>query len=77
MIWLMKNPILGKSIEFADNRISLYAGQYGKCAVSGEKLLPHYIYCHHKTPIKNGGNDSYNNLVLVTENVHRLIHATR
>ena len=77
MIWLMKNPVLGKSIEFADNRISLYAGQYGKCAISGEKLLPHDIHCHHKTPIKNGGNDSYNNLVLVTENIHRLIHATK
>ena len=26
MLWLMQNPVMDKSVEFADNRISLYAG---------------------------------------------------
>ena len=26
---LMRNPVLDRSIEYADNRISLYAAQYG------------------------------------------------
>ena len=77
MIWLMRNPVLDKSVEYADNRISLFAAQYGRCAVTGAELLPHNVHCHHKVPLKNGGTDNYSNLVLVTEEVHILIHAVR
>ena len=76
MIWLMRTPVLDKTIEFADNRISLFAAQYGRCAVSGAELMPYDIRCHHKVPLENGGTDKYSNLVLVTEAVHLLIHAT-
>ena len=34
------------------------------------------VRCHHKVPLENGGTDKYSNLVLVTEAVHILIHAT-
>ena len=77
MLWLMRHPVLDKSIEFADNRISLFAAQYGKCAVTGAILLPYDIRCHHKVPLEKGGKDSYSNLVLVIESVHLLIHATK
>ena len=77
MLWLMQNPVLGKSIEYADNRISLFAAQYGRCAITGEELLPHNVRCHHKLPLQNGGSDNYSNLILVTEDVHILIHATK
>ena len=76
MLWLMRHPAQGRSIEYADNRISLYAAQYGKCAVTGLEMAPHDIHCHHKLPVSEGGNDEYANLVLVTINVHLLIHAT-
>lgn len=76
MVWLMRNPVLDKSIEFADNRISLFAAQYGRCAVSGTVLMPYDIRCHHKVPLESGGTDQYTNLVLITETVHLLIHAT-
>ena len=75
MLWLMKTPVLDKTIEFADNRISLFAAQYGRCAVSGADLMPYDIRCHHKIPLESGGTDEYGNLVLVTEAVHILIHA--
>ena len=75
MLWLMRNPAGSMSIEFADNRISLFAAQYGKCAITGEALSPHDVYCHHKIPKENGGTDEYGNLILVTEAVHILIHA--
>ena len=75
MLWLMRNPAGSMTVEFADNRVSLFAAQYGKCAVTGEELLPHNVYCHHKIPKENGGTDEYRNLVLVTETVHILIHA--
>ena len=76
MIWLMQNPVLDKTIEFADNRISLFAAQCGRCAITGVDLMPYDIRCHHKVPLENGGTDEYSNLVLVTEAVHILIHAT-
>ena len=77
MLWLMRNPVLDKSIEYADNRISLFAAQYGRCAVTGEELLPRNVRCHHKLLLQNGGSDNYSNLVLVTEDVHTLIHAVK
>ena len=76
MLWLMRNPVRGRSIEYADNRISLYAAQYGKCAVTGQVMNAHDIHCHHKVPVSMGGTDEYSNLVLVLKDVHVLIHAT-
>jgi group II intron reverse transcriptase/maturase len=75
MLWMMRNPAGSMTIEFADNRISLFAAQYGKCAVTGVPLLPHDVYCHHKIPKESGGTDEYGNLILITEAVHILIHA--
>lgn len=76
MLWLMRNPVRGRSIEYADNRISLYAAQYGKCAVTGQVMNAHDIHCHHKVPVSMGGTDEYANLVLVLKNAHVLIHAS-
>ena len=76
MLWLMRNPVKGRTIEYADNRISLYAAQYGKCAVTGIPMDSHDIHCHHKVPVSNGGSDEYANLILVSKEVHILIHAS-
>lgn len=64
-----------RSIEYMDNRISLYAGQNGKCAITGKLLEIHEIHCHHKIPVNNGGTDEYKNLVIIHKDVHQLIHA--
>ncbi len=63
-------------LEFADNRISKYSMQLGKCAVTGKFLLANEVHCHHKIPRQMGGTDKFSNLVVVHKNVHRLIHAT-
>lgn len=76
MLWLMRNPVKGKSVEYADNRISLYAAQHGKCAVTGIHMDAHDIHCHHKQPVSLGGTDTYENLVLVCSAVHVIIHAS-
>ena len=65
------------SIEFTDNKISLYAAQYGKCSVLGVVLDIDDIHCHHKLPKKLGGKDNYQNLIIVHQDVHRLLHATQ
>lgn len=73
---LAKYPIADRSIEYNDNRVSLFAGQWGKCAVTGYEFLDiSEIHCHHKTPRNQGGQDNYMNLALVLVDIHRLIHA--
>ncbi len=74
---LLKNPVRGKSVQYNDNRISMFVGQYGRCAVSGKLLDPDDIHCHHKKPQSLGGGDEYQNLVIVSKDIHKLIHATQ
>lgn len=66
-----------RSVEYLDNRVSLYAAQYGKCAVMGKMLWIDEIHCHHRKPISQGGTDEYKNLIIVHIDVHKLIHATK
>jgi group II intron reverse transcriptase/maturase len=73
--YLMKNPIVYRSIEFNDNRLALYSAQNGKCAVTGTVLAHHNLHCHHKQPSQYGGTDEYSNLILITKEVHRYIHS--
>lgn len=78
MIALMKQPIYGNSAEYADNRLSLFSAQWGKCAVTGIEFSSlSEIHCHHIVPRHCGGDDSYGNLMLLREPVHKLIHATQ
>lgn len=81
VLWVMKQLIYSyqytESIEFTDNKISLYAAQYGKCAVLGMVLDIEEIHCHHKLPKQYGGSDKYQNLIIVHQDVHGLIHATK
>lgn len=78
MYQMMKQRLFGRSIEFMDNRISLYCAQYGKCSVTGKWFdSADEIHCHHKLPKHLGGKDNYENLTLIDENVHILIHATK
>lgn len=60
-----------------DNRISLIAGQQGKCYVTGNQLEIGNIECHHKKTKSSGGTDDYNNLVWINGEVHKLIHSTK
>lgn len=74
---IAKEVIPNRSIEYLDNRISLYAAQYGKCAVTGRILWIDEIHCHHKKPTSQGGTDEYKNLVILHKDVHMLIHAVK
>lgn len=77
MLKLMKSEYQTYSIEYTDNRISLFSAQYGKCAITGKSFIhTSDMHCHHKVPKGLSGTDKYNNLILVNELVHKLIHAT-
>ncbi|OIJ16356.1 group II intron reverse transcriptase/maturase [Anaerobacillus alkalilacustris] len=71
---VMKNFIPSRTIEYNDNRISRFIAQYGKCAISGVELGINDWHCHHKNPYYVSKDDSYSNLIVLHEAVHRLIH---
>jgi len=64
------------SIEFIDNRVSLYVAQHGKCAILGIPLEKDEIHCHHRVPLSLGGTDWYNNLIIIHKDLLGLITAT-
>ena len=53
------------------------AGQNGKCGVTGLALVIGHMECHHKKPKEHGGTDEYKNLVWLSADVHKLVHATQ
>lgn len=75
--YLIENPIKGMSVEYNDNRISLFTAQWGACALTGYPLDVKDMECHHKTPRAMGGTDKFSNLMLVRKDVHKLIHAVK
>ncbi len=77
MLELMRQPLYDRSVQFADNRIALYCGQNGKCAITGKAFKDTgKIHCHHILPREMNGTDDYSNLTLILVDVHILIHAT-
>jgi 5-methylcytosine-specific restriction endonuclease McrA len=74
--YLIEKSDSRQSVEYNDNRISLYVGQYGKCYVLGVEILPQCVHCHHLIPKSKGGTDKYKNLVIIHEELHILVHAT-
>lgn len=74
--YMTRNPVLGESVQYNDNRIALFVAQQGKCAITGETLVIGDIHCHHKKPKSQGGTDEYENLVIIKGDIHRLVHAT-
>jgi RNA-directed DNA polymerase len=75
--YLIENSIQGQSIEYNDNKISRFVGQLGKCAITKMKLEVGSMECHHVIPKSQGGLDKYKNLLFVTYEIHKLIHATQ
>lgn len=73
---LMRDKHTNNSVEYMDNRISLYCGQQGKCAITQIPLEFDEIHCHHKIMKSKGGTDNYKNLVIIHKDIHKLIHAT-
>jgi RNA-directed DNA polymerase len=73
--WIGSHPLANASLEYNDNRMSSWVAQKGKCFLTGSYVGTDF-HCHHKTPKAKGGTDSCSNLVIVSPEMHRLIHAT-
>lgn len=76
-LYLVKHPIENKSIEYNDNRISLFSAQCGNCRILKTRLDVYSFHCHHTKRTIDGGTDEYKNLVIFHPDIHRLIHATQ
>lgn len=75
LIALMKRTVRQESLEYNANRIALYSAQKGKCGITNRVFRESAeIHCHHIIPRKFGGSDKAENLILVLDSVHRLIH---
>lgn len=75
MEYLLKNSHEKGDIELEDNKISLIAGQKGKCYVTKKKLEVYDMECHHKKPKEQGGSNAYYNLVWLCNDAHKLVHS--
>jgi group II intron reverse transcriptase/maturase len=64
------------TIEYFDNRVSKYSMQLGKCIILNEFLTADEVHCHHIVAKKYGGDDNFKNLIIVHEDVHKVIHVT-
>ncbi len=60
---LVNPTFVVSNLEYADNRISKYSMQRGKCAITGRFLTASEVYCHHIIPRALGGTDKFKNLV--------------
>lgn len=76
-LYLVKHPVQNQSIEYNDNRISLFSAQCGKCRILETRLNVSDFHCHHIKNIQTNGNDKYKNLVIVHPDIDQLIHATK
>ena len=74
-LYMVEHPIENRSIEYNDNRISLFSAQCGNCRILKTRLSVSNFHCHHVKPIQNGGNDKYKNLVIFHPDIDRIIHA--
>lgn len=65
-----------KGIEHDYNKFAwlLFTRQKGKDPLTGLKLKIGKYAIHHIVPIKNGGSNDVDNLLLVSKETHRLIH---
>lgn len=70
----MRNPISDETVEFNDNCVSLFVAQRGKCAICKVPLDLENMRCLRKIPKSCGGDDKYNNLIIVHEDMERLIN---
>ena len=75
IISLMKSNSGTRSLEYMDNRLSRYSMKKGKCEITGQFLIANEVHCHHFVPLELGGDDSFSNLRIVQQLVHKVIHA--
>lgn len=73
MKYMMENAHLYPTFEMADNALSRYIAQKGKCAVTHNALTIVDMVCEHIKPCKGERNDTYRNLIILSKEVSDLV----
>ncbi len=73
MKYMMENAELFPNLEMADNALSRYIAQKGKCAILHTELIIGDMRCLHIKHPKGERNDTYRNLILVSRDMARVI----
>lgn len=76
MKYMMENADLFPNLEMADNALSRYIAQKGKCAILHTELVIGDMRCLHIKHPKGERNDTYKNLILVSYEMARVITST-
>lgn len=60
--------------ELYESKISRLVSQKAKCYITQQPLIKGEIATHHIIPISKGGNDEYENVIIIQSQVHDIIH---
>lgn len=74
--YMMVNAHLYPTLEMADNALSRYISQRGKCAVMHTPLQISDMVCEHIKIKKGVRNDTYKNLILLSKDASEIVKAT-
>lgn len=77
MKYMIEHPEQYKSTEMADNAVSRYIAQKGKCAITHEAVTVEDMVCLHIKHEKYKRNDTYRNLIIVSEVAAKLIQSEK
>lgn len=75
MRYIMEHAESYPTLEMADNTLSRYIAQKGKCAVTHEPLAVPDMVSQHIKPVQGKRNDTYQNLIIVSSDISKLILA--
>ena len=73
--YLVESSMYIKNSRLAMFRISKYSSVKGVSYMTGEKVLVYKYHCHHIVPIYKKGTNEFNNLCVLSETEHRLLHS--
>ena len=73
MKYMMENAHLYPTLEMADNALSRYIAQKGKCAVTHTALSVSDMVCVHIKPCKGERDDTYRNLIILSKDVSEVV----
>ena len=65
-----------KNSRLAMFRISKYSSTKGISYLSGEFVPVDQYHCHHITPRHKGGTNDFDNLCVLSELEHRILHSS-
>lgn len=64
-----------KNSRLAMFRVSKYSSTKGKSYLSGEYVPVWNYHCHHIKPCENGGTNDFDNLCVLSETEHQILHS--